>query len=409
MTVTVMKFGRASITTMAHLQKAADRIIREKETGTKPIVVVSPMGRTVERLASLARDTSARSSAREMDALISTGAQVTAALLSLTLNGHGAEALSLSGRQAGLHTDMAHGQSRITSIDTSQIRPLLDRGKIVVVAGGQGVAENGEITLLGCGGSAMTAVALSAAFAARRCEIYTSVAGVFTADPRYVKSARKLKEIGYDEMLEIAYLGTGILHPRAIEYAKEERIELVVRSSFSDEKGTVIKEDVSMEKTESVKGLAFEKNVAKVTLLGLPNHVEAVSRVFDTIAEQQINIDVIVQNVLDEERTSLSFTVDRDLLDSVLDVLRKREADLGFQRIIHESGLAKVSIVGSGMASNPGVAAAMFHVLSGQKIKVKMISTSEIKVSTIINEDRLSDALNALHEAFHLSTESIGL
>ena len=255
----------------------------------------------------------------------------------------------------------------------------------------------------------MTAVALSAAFAARRCEIYTSVAGVFTADPRYVKSARKLKEIGYDEMLEIAYLGTGILHPRAIEYAKEERIELVVRSSFSDEKGTVIKEDVSMEKTESVKGLAFEKNVAKVTLLGLPNHVEAVSRVFDTIAEQQINIDVIVQNVLDEERTSLSFTVDRDLLDSVLDVLRKREADLGFQRIIHESGLAKVSIVGSGMASNPGVAAAMFHVLSGQKIKVKMISTSEIKVSTIINEDRLSDALNALHEAFHLSTESIGL
>nr|WP_283163270.1 aspartate kinase [Sporolactobacillus mangiferae] len=400
-----MKFGGTSVASIERLQSAAEKIIRKKEAGNQVIVVVSAMGKKTDDLVSLARTISAHPSKREMDVLLSTGEQVTIALLSMVLMERGCKAVSFTGWQAGIKTESAHEHARILSIDTSLIRPHLKTGSIVVVAGFQGVTEDGEITTLGRGGSDTSAVALAAAFGAAQCEIYTDVTGVFTTDPRVISKARKLKEISYDEMLEMAYLGAGVLHPRAVEYAKNSHLELVVRSSFSDEEGTVIKEEVSMEKSKSVRGLAFEKNVTRVTLLGLPNNVTAVSHVFDAIAAKQINIDVIVQNVLDEARTSLSFTVDQDVLSDILNVLNDKEGVLGYQQIIHESHLAKVSIVGSGMASNPGVAAEMFHALAAKGIKVKMISTSEIKVSTIIDDDNLVPALDTLHETFHLAEE----
>lgn len=405
MALLVMKFGGTSVATVERLRRAADRIIQEKEAGNQIIVVVSAMGGTTDDLLAKAKQISNHPSKRETDVLLSTGEQVTIALLSMVLIEKGYEAVSFTGWQAGIRTEASYGRARISAIDTSLIRPCLRQGGIVVVAGFQGVTESGDITTLGRGGSDTSAVALAAAFGASRCDIYTDVTGVFTTDPRYVDQARKLREISYDEMLELAYLGAGVLHPRAVEYAKDNHIELVVRSSFSNEPGTVIKEEVGMEKTKLVRGLAFEKNVSKVTLLGLSNSVSAVSRVFDVIASKQISIDVIVQNVLDEAQTNLSFTVDRDLLDETLDVLRTHEKDLEFNRLIFESGLAKVSIVGSGMASNPGVAAEMFHTLAKEKIKVKMISTSEIKVSTIIDEEKLPAALDTLHETFHLAEE----
>ncbi|RYM06888.1 aspartate kinase [Sporolactobacillus sp. THM7-7] len=405
MALTVMKFGGTSVANVERLQKAADRIIKEKETGNQVIVVVSAMGKTTDSLVSMAREISSRPSKREMDVLLSTGEQVTIALLSMVLMERGYSAVSFTGWQAGIKTDAVHESARISSIDTSFIRPKLKEGRIVIVAGFQGVTEDGQITTLGRGGSDASAVALAGAFGARRCEIYTDVTGVFTTDPRYVAKARKLKEISYDEMLELAYLGAGVLHPRSVEYAKNSGIELVVRSSFSEEEGTVIKEEVAMEKARTVRGLAFEKNVTKVTLLGLPNHVNTVSRVFDALAAKHINVDVIVQNVLDEERTSLSFTIDRDVWDETLDVLRTHEKSLAFSQLVSESELAKISIVGSGMASNPGVAARMFHALSEKDIKVKMISTSEIKVSTIIDEKRLTEALETLHDVFRLAEE----
>lgn len=400
-----MKFGGTSVATVERLQRVADRIIKKKGAGSEVVVVVSAMGKTTDSLVSMAGEISDRPSKREMDVLLSTGEQVTIALLAMVLIERGYPAISFTGWQAGIRTEDVHESARIGSIDTSQIRPHLKKGTIVIVAGFQGVTESGEITTLGRGGSDTSAVALASAFGAEKCEIYTDVTGVFTTDPRYVAGARKLKEISYDEMLEMAYLGAGVLHPRAVEYAKNSHIELVVCSSFTDEEGTVIKEEVSMEKTKAVRGLAFEKNVTKVTLLGLPNTVTVVSQVFDAIAERHINIDVIVQNVLDEEKTSLSFTIDHDVLNETVDVLRTQERKLGFHHLIFESELAKVSIVGSGMASNPGVAAQMFHALAEQNIKVKMISTSEIKVSTIIDEEKLLEALDILHETFHLAEE----
>ncbi|WP_100488804.1 aspartate kinase [Sporolactobacillus pectinivorans] len=405
MALTVMKFGGTSVATVERLQRVAERIIKKKTAGDQIIVVVSAMGKTTDSLVSMAGEISDRPSKREMDVLLSTGEQVTIALLAMVLIERGYDAISYTGWQAGIKTEDVHESARISSIDTSLIRPQLKKGTIVIVAGFQGVTNAGEITTLGRGGSDTSAVALAAAFGAARCEIYTDVTGVFTTDPRYVSKARKLKEISYDEMLEMAYLGAGVLHPRAVEYAKNSHIELVVCSSFSEEEGTVIKEEVSMETTKTVRGLAFEKNVTKITLLGLPNNVSAVSRVFDAIAAKHINIDVIVQNVLDEAKTSLSFTVDRDLQNETLDVLRTQEKDLEFHQLIFESELAKVSIVGSGMASNPGVAAQMFHALAENGIKVKMISTSEIKVSTIIDEENLLEALETLHTTFHLAEE----
>ncbi|MTT31701.1 aspartate kinase [Terrilactibacillus sp. BCM23-1] len=404
MSISVMKFGGTSVGSVERLKRVADRIINKKNAGEQVIVVVSAMGKTTDHLVSMASEITSQPSKREMDMLLSTGEQVTISLLSMVLQERGHNSISLTGWQAGIQTEAIHGSARIENIQTPVILHYLNQGHIVIVAGFQGVA-NGNITTLGRGGSDTSAVALASAFDASVCEIYTDVTGVFTVDPRFVDKARKLKEINYDEMLELAYLGAGVLHPRAVECAKNNHITLVVRSSFENEEGTVIKEEISLEKERAVRGLAFEKDVTRVTLLGLPNNLVSLSHVFDLLAAHHINIDVIVQNVLDEESVSLSFTIINTSIEETLNVLENNKESLEYQDLKIESQLAKVSIVGSGMVSNPGVAASMFHQLAENSIKVKMVSTSEIKVSTIIDEKDLLKALDVLHAGFKLSDE----
>jgi len=402
MGLTVMKFGGTSVGTIEKIKRVAKRIAERKAAGERIITVVSAMGKTTDELVALANEAACRPNKREMDMLLSTGEQQTCALLTMILNEMGISAVSLTGWQAGITTESVFGNARIKEIHADRILNELDQGKVIVVAGFQGITSEDEITTLGRGGSDTTAVALAAAVRADLCEIYTDVDGVFTTDPRVVKAARKLDEISYDEMLEMAHLGAGVLHPRAVENAKKYNVPLVVRSSYNREEGTIIKEDVAMEKGMSVRGLAFERNIVKVTIMGLPNKIGTLSNVFKTLAQANINVDIIIQNVLGEEELSVSFTISEVDLDDTLDVLNKFKSALGYQLLNTEAGLAKVSIVGSGMASNPGVAAEMFAALSGQDIMVKMVSTSEIKVSTVISSDQLQKALHILHEAFHL-------
>jgi len=397
----VMKFGGTSVGSIERIRRVAGRIMERKRSGDQVIAVVSAMGKTTDELVRLANEAVRRPNKRELDMLLSTGEQQTCALLTMILEDMGAAALSLTGWQAGITTESVFGNARIKEIQTERLQKALHQGKIVVVAGFQGITENDEITTLGRGGSDTTAVALAAAVQADLCEIYTDVDGVYTTDPRYVKAARKLDEISYDEMLEMAYLGAGVLHPRAVENAKKYKVPLVVRSSFNDTEGTVIKEEAQMENQMSVRGLAFERNVVKVTLHGLPNKMTTLSDVFKKLADARINIDIIIQNI-SENGLSLSFTIAVNDLDDTIDVLEKEKATIGYQYLETEAGLAKVSIVGSGMASNPGIAATCFSALSDQGILIKMVSTSEIKVSTVIAGENLEKALQVLHETFQL-------
>ncbi|MGV3488387.1 MAG: aspartate kinase [Tuberibacillus sp.] len=402
MGLTVMKFGGTSVGSIEKIKRVARRIAERRQAGDRIITVVSAMGKTTDELVALANEAVQKPNKREMDMLLATGEQQTCALLTMILNDMGFPAVSFTGWQAGITTESVFGNARIKEIHTERILNELNEGRIIVVAGFQGITDDEEITTLGRGGSDTTAVALAAAAKADLCEIYTDVDGVYTTDPRYVETARKLNEISYDEMLEMAHLGAGVLHPRAVENAKKYNVTLVVRSSYNQTEGTVIKEEVDMEKGMSVRGLAFERNVVKVTIMGMPNKLTTLSNVFKTLADAHINVDIIIQNVIDEEALSVSFTISVDDLDDTLDVLNQQKEQLGFKLLNTEAGLAKVSIVGSGMASNPGVAANMFAALSEKDIMVKMVSTSEIKVSTVISADQLEKALHVLHDTFHL-------
>lgn len=404
MTLQVMKFGGTSVGTIEKIQRVATRVMKKKAAGLDVIVVVSAMGKTTDHLVEMADQLAKRPSKREMDMLLSTGEQQTMSLLAMHLISQGVDAVSMTGWQAGIQTEAIHGNARIEAIDSRPIQKELDQGKVVIVAGFQGVTDENEITTLGRGGSDTSAVALAAAFEAELCEIYTDVDGVYTTDPRYVSKARKLEALSYDEMLEMANLGAGVLHPRSVENAKKYNVPLVVRSSFSDEPGTIIKEETSLEKGLAVSGLAFEKEVTKITLSGLPNKLDTLSSVFKVLANAGVNVDIIIQNALDKETTSISFTITSKILADTLDVLKNNQTTLKFNDLNIESNLAKVSIIGSGMVSNPGVAADMFEVMTNNDVKVKMVSTSEIKVSTVIPTDQLNIALEALHEAFHLDS-----
>ncbi|GGE42377.1 aspartokinase 2 [Pullulanibacillus camelliae] len=402
MSITVMKFGGTSVGSIARIKSVADRIISKLGEGEQVVVVVSAMGKTTDHLLELAKQISERPKKRELDMLLSTGEQQTIALLAMEMEARGYPAISLTGWQAGIRTERVYGNARIEDIKTEILLQHLSDDRVVVVAGFQGVAQDQEITTLGRGGSDTSAVALAAALKASLCEIYTDVDGVYTTDPRVVKEARKLKEISYDEMLEMAYLGAGVLHPRAVENAKKYHVPLTVRSSFDTTNGTIIKGEAHLEKGLAVRGLAFEREVVKVTLLGLPNEIHTLPTVFQVLAESNVNVDVIIQNALDEQETSISFTLAEAGLADALEVIKHNKPRLKFQEINVEADLAKVSIVGSGMVSNPGVAATMFKTLSDEGIKVKMVSTSEIKVSTVIAADQLNKALNACHRAFRL-------
>ncbi|MDF9760264.1 aspartate kinase [Peribacillus simplex] len=402
MALIVQKFGGTSVGSVEKIKNVANRVIEEVKNGNEVVVVVSAMGKTTDQLVSMARDISGTPSKREMDMLLTTGEQVTISLLTMALIEEGHEAISYTGWQAGMQTESVHGNARILNIDATRIQAQLQEKKIVVVAGFQGNDANGEITTLGRGGSDTTAVAIAAALNADRCDIYTDVTGVFTTDPRYIKAARKLQSISYDEMLELANLGAGVLHPRAVEYAKNYQIPLVVRSSMERESGTIIEEEATMEENLIVRGIAFEDSITRVTIYGLPQSLGALSTIFTTLAKNRINVDIIIQSMTAEDTTNLSFSTKSEDTQAALIVLENNKEQLSFDRVETEGGLAKVSIVGSGMVSNPGVAAEMFEVMANTGIQVKMVSTSEIKVSTVVNEKEMVKAVESLHEAFKL-------
>ncbi len=399
----VQKFGGTSVGSVERIQNVAKRIINEVDGGNEVVVVVSAMGKTTDELVRLAGEINQNPSKREMDMLLTTGEQVTIALLTMALHQEGYKAQSLTGWQAGIQTENAFSNARILDIDSERIKSLLKEGNIVVVAGFQGlIPETKDIATLGRGGSDTTAVALAAALKADRCDIYTDVTGVYTTDPRVVNSARKIPSISYDEMLEMANLGAGVLHPRAVEFAKNYSIILEVRSSMSEERGTLVEEEASMEQNLMVRGLAFEGNITKITVSAIPNEMHALAELFTILASNGINVDIIIQNVLNEEKTNISFSIESNSLSETQEVLAAHQEKLGFESISYEGDLAKVSIVGSGMISNPGVAAKMFKALSDQDIMIKMVSTSEIKVSTVVKQQDMIKSIETLHDVFEL-------
>ncbi|WP_071460308.1 aspartate kinase [Bacillus massilinigeriensis] len=404
----VQKFGGTSVGSVEKIRAAARRSIAEKRKGNDIVIVVSAMGKTTDRLVEMANELSSTPEEREMDMLLSTGEQVTISLFAMALKELGEKAVSYTGGQAGIITEPVHGTARIKNICTEKIHRDLSEGKMVVVAGFQGVTEQGEITTLGRGGSDTTAVALAAALGADKCEIYTDVPGVYTTDPRYVNNARKLEDISYDEMLELANLGAGVLHPRAVEYAKNYQVLLEVRSSSKQENGTIIMEESKMEENLIVRGIAFEDGVASISVIGLKDPIRSMPKVFSLLAKQRVNVDIIIQNKTEGSLGEISFTVSSRNLEETLQVLQRHKSLIGYHRLEAEAGLAKVSIVGAGMVSNPGVAAQMFEVLANQDIMVKMVSTSEIKVSTVLPDTDMVKAVEALHESYELSAETVG-
>lgn len=398
----VQKFGGTSVGSVERILNVADCVKEESQRGNQVVVVVSAMGKTTDKLVNMAKEISPVPNRREMDMLLSTGEQVTISLLSMALKEKGLEAVSYTGWQAGIVTEPVHGNARICKIKTEVIEKALQAGKVVIVAGFQGITESGEITTLGRGGSDTTAVALAAALHADKCDIYTDVTGVFTTDPRYISQARKLLSVSYDEMLELANLGAGVLHPRAVEFAKNYQVRLEVRSSMEKEEGTIIEGEATMEQNLVVRGVAFEDEITRVTVLGLRNSLTSLSTIFTTLASNHINVDIIIQSTTETGAANLSFSIHTNDWLEALNVLEDHKAILGYEQLDAENKLAKVSIVGSGMISNPGVAAKMFEVLAANHIAIKMVSTSEIKVSAVVEEKHLLKAVEVLHEAFEL-------
>ncbi|EMY4810225.1 aspartate kinase [Listeria innocua] len=402
MGLVVLKFGGTSVSTVDKIGKTADQAIYEKKQGNKVIVVVSAMGKSTDKLVAMAEEITEAPDKREMDMLLSTGEQITIALLAMTLKEKGHDAISYTGWQAGIETEAVHSNARIADIDSARIESALEAGQIVIVAGFQGITTDGEITTLGRGGSDTTAVAIASALKAEKCAICTDVVGVFTTDPRYVKKAQKLEQLTYDEMLELANLGAGVLHPRSVEYAKNFRIPLEVRASHELEPGTMIEEDLTMENTKVVRGIAFEDQITRVTIHWKQKETMRVSKVFTKLAENNIDVDIIIQGITGLGHGNLSFTIKTSELLATLAVLEESKELLQIEKLESEQELAKVSIVGSGMVSNPGVAAKMFEALTENNIPIKMISTSEIKVSTVVPARKMVEAAQVLHDQFEL-------
>jgi len=400
----VMKFGGSSVGTIERMRLVAERIAETRRKGHRLVVVVSAMGDTTDDLIDKAKELSDDPPAREMDMLLTTGEQVSVALLSMALHKIGEDAVSLTGWQAGIRTDGTHGKARIQDITPQRIFDELDKGRIVVVAGFQGWTETGEITTLGRGGSDTTAVALAAAIKADLCEIYTDVDGVYSTDPRVVRNARKLPVITYDEMLELAHLGAAVLHPRAVEYAKQYNVKLVVRSSFTRNEGTIVQEAADMEQGIVVRGIAYDKNVARISISGVNDVPGVLAKVFGALAADNIDVDMIVQSGVTDGKADFSFTVAASERPRAMKVIEGIRDAVPYREASYEEGLVKVSIVGAGMVSNPGVAAKMFESIAAQGVNIKMVSTSEIKVSCVIDNEKLQDVVRALHTAFGLDT-----
>lgn len=403
MALIVQKYGGTSVGSIERIQHVADRVIKAQQNGDQVVVVVSAMSGETNRLLGLAGEISSRNNPREVDVLVSTGEQVTIALLALAIQAKGNKAKSYTGAQVRIVTDDAHSKARIKRIDDERIHRALDEGHIVVVAGFQGMDEEGNITTLGRGGSDTTAVALAAALKADECQIYTDVNGVYTTDPRVEPNAKKLDKITFEEMLEMASLGSKVLQIRSVEFAGKYNVPLRVLSSFEEGgEGTLITfEDEKME-APVVSGIAFSRDEAQVKLTGIKDKPGVAFQIMEYVSNKNVEIDMIVQNSSEEGVTDFSFTVPRQDYEQVLELLQSKSADIGMEELTGDNTIVKLSLVGVGMRSHAGVATKMFKALAKENINIRMISTSEIKISTIIDEKYLELAVRALHEAFEL-------
>ena len=405
MALIVQKYGGSSVAGADRIKNVARRIIRTREAGNQVVVVVSAMGDTTDDLIKMAYHINEFPDKREMDVLLSTGELVASTLLAMALHGMGFPAISLSGAQAGVRTDDAFNKARITSIDPARIMKELEKDNIVIVAGFQGVTGEMDITTLGRGGSDTTAVALAAAIKAECCERYTDVDGIYTTDPRLLPEARKLKDISYDEMLEMVTYGFKAIQPRAVELAELYNVPLLVASSFNDNPGTLIHKEVSMEIRNKVRGIAHDLDVAKITVVGIPDRPGIAAQIFLPLAEAGISVDTIVQNASIKNITDLTFTVAQSQLPNAMAVVEPIAKSIGARECVGDPKWGKVSIIGTGMQNAPGYAAKMFDALSKEGINIQLITTSEIRITVIIEESRVKDAVKALHRAFELDKE----
>ena len=405
MALIVQKYGGTSVGDIDRIQAVADRIIETRKQGHDVVVVVSAMRGETDRLLGLARELSARPDSRELDVLLSTGEQVTIALLSIALQEKGYPSISFTGSQVHILTDSAHSKARIVDIEAARVRKALSEGKVVVIAGFQGINENGDITTLGRGGSDTTAVAMAAALEADECRIYTDVEGVYTADPRIVEDARRMDRLSYEEMLEMASLGSKVLQIRSVEFASKYHVPLRVLSSFTEGPGTLITdEDEDMEQA-LISGIAQNRDEAKLTIMGVPDRPGIAHGILGPIADANIEVDMIVQNVGADGTTDFTFTVHRNDYDKALEILKKISNEMVARGVSGDNKIAKLSIIGVGMRSHAGIASKMFKSLADEGINIQMISTSEIKVSVVIDEKYLELGVRTLHSAFELSKE----
>jgi len=401
----VMKFGGTSVANAERIKRAAQRIVQRAEEGNRVAAVLSARGKTTDELVSMAHEVSERPHPREMDMLLSTGERISCALAAMVINDLGHEAISLTGSQAGIVTDTSHTKARIVEVRADRIRTALDDGKIVLVAGFQGVSTSSDVTTLGRGGSDTTAVALAAALGADVCEIFTDVTGVFSADPRIVPEARKLAQVTFEEMLEMSASGAGVLQLRSVEYARNHNIRIHCRSSFEDGPGTLIVTEQETMERPLVTAVTHSRSEARVTLTGIPNEPGIAGRVMTALADANVNVDMIIQNEPDV-RADMSFTVPRDDVNSARDALAPLKDEFGMGLAFDER-MGKVSLVGAGMKSHPGVAAKTFKTLGDAGVNIEMISTSPIKISCVVAEDNVDKAVRELHSAFELGDDAI--
>jgi aspartate kinase len=403
MALIVQKYGGTSVGNPERIKNVAKRVLETQQAGHQVVAVVSAMSGVTDSLIKLAKEVHPEPNEREMDVLLATGEQTTIALLAMALHALGAKAVSLTGAQAGILTDGIHTKAKIANITPKKVHEFLDDGNIVIVAGFQGTTPEGQITTLGRGGSDLTAIAMAAALKADLCQIFTDVDGVYTADPRIVPKARKLDEISYDEMLELAALGSKVMQARSVEFAKKFNVVFEVRSSFNNNPGTIVKEETAKMEDVVIRGVAVDKNQAKVTIAYVPDKPGVAAKVFKAVAAANVNIDVIVQNVSEKGFTDISFTVAANEAGKATKALQPVVKEIGARDVSSNTEIAKLSLVGIGMRSHPGIAAKMFETLAQNGVNIEMISTSEIKISVIIAAKDAEKAASAVHDAFGLA------
>ena len=400
--IIVQKYGGSSVANIERIKKVAEKIVEKAKEGNKVVVVVSAMGKTTDELIKMAGQITSSPNERELDMLISTGEQVSIALLTMAIHSLGWDAISFTGMQAGIVTNAVHTKAKVTAVNHKKIKLALEKGKIVIVAGFQGIDANGDITTLGRGGSDTTAIALAAQLGASRCEIYTDVGGVYTADPRIVPSARRISVISYDEMAEMASLGAKVMHYRAIDLARNYKVMIIVKSSFIPGEGTIIKEADSMLEKVIVRGVTQETNVGKIVVQGVPDVPGVAYKLFKALAEEEIIVDMIIQSSHHNEINDIAFTVASSDFDKATKTTEQVAKEIKAKGVLSEPEVAKVSIVGAGITSDPSIAARMFGALAKEGVNIDMISTSGIRISCLISSSRIEDAVRAIHEEFNL-------